>query len=232
MRSIVRAVLATLLLGVAAPGRALPVSRIVQGVVGQAQVFGAEYLDSAEVEPADLATAEKLPSGAVRVTPLRAGAGLVYLFEDGEVEAFRLRVLDAKADPVPPARPELWAATRASCSGLDEHVVDGERYLHVQVTGCACRKALLDLLATDVFTVGHVRLVFGFPALQAQLADFQALLAAAGITDISLHYQGATLVIAGTVDAATHHRALRLLWAANVGRLDLDDRTQDPDGGP
>ncbi len=212
---------------------ALPVGRIVEATAGETQLLAGEYLEAAEVEPADLARAERLPSGALRLTPLRPGSGLVYLFENGEVDAWRLYVRGPgeSGAPAPSASPELWAAARAACPGVQERVVDGEHFLHAAVPDGRCRRALLALLATDLFDGSHLRLVFDLPALQAQLRDMKLRLDAARVTGLSLHYLGATLVLSGTVAPAVRRRALRLVWQETLGKVDLDDQTESPDGG-
>jgi hypothetical protein len=59
----------------------------------------------------------------------------------------------------------------------------------------------------------------------------QTRLKAAGLPDIQLGYEAATLALKGKMDAAKRHKLLRAIWPAAVGRLDLDDKTNEPDGG-
>ena len=67
------------------------------------------------------------------------------------------------------------------------------------------------------------------PALQAQLRDMGAKLEAAGLHGLSLAYAGATLTLKGKATPLAHQRALSILWAEAIGRLDFDDQIELPE---
>jgi hypothetical protein len=221
------------LLSLGGVARALPVDRSLELQVGDVHFLRINFVEAAEVDPPDLCTVERMPSLELLLTPRRVGTGLLYIYEEGRLEVYRLRVGSPKA-PAPPAdvpTAAQWKAARSACPEVEERTVEGEKFLHLRVPDGTCRSALLPLLATDVYPADHLRLVFDVAALQAQVADMQARLKAAGLGDFSLGYEAATLALKGKMDAATRHKLLRTIWPAAVGRLDLDDKTEDPDGG-
>lgn len=228
-----RLLLGSLLL-VAGAARALPVDRTLELSLSDPKFLRQSYVEAFEVDPPDLADAEQMPSMEILVTPKRAGEGLLYLYENGCLEVFRLVVTDPKAPPADAATPSkaklggLWKAAEAVCPEVEDHFVEGEHFLHAQIPDGICRAALLDLLAAAPYTAGHLRLVFSIPALQAQLGAMQAQLArAGGFEGVQLLYAGASLVMKGKVKAETRHRALKAIWPVTVGRLNVEDDTDD-----
>ncbi|MHB8417762.1 MAG: hypothetical protein ACYDCL_06780 [Myxococcales bacterium] len=213
----------------AGAARAVPVDRTVALSLGDPQFVRQNYVEAFEVDPPDLCQAEQTPALEILLTPRRTGQGLLYLYEEGRLEVYRLVVSDAKAHAeatAKPADPALWKAARAVCPGLTERLVDGERFLHAQIPDALCRTALLPLLAESPYPADHLRLLFGVPALQAQLGAMQDRLRAAGLTGLALAYEGATLTIKSPMTADVRHRALKAIWPVAVGRLNFEDQDQ------
>jgi hypothetical protein len=217
----------------AGTARALPVDRVLELEVGDVRFLRINFVEAAEVDPPDLCTVERMPSLELLLTPRRVGTGLLYIYEEGRLEVYRLRIGTAKVPAAPAEAPSaaLWKAARSACPKVEERTVEGEKFLHLDVPDATCRTALLPLLATDIYPADHLRLLFEVPALQAQVADMQARLKAAGLPNTDIGYEAATLAIKGKMDAATRHKLLRTIWPATIGRLDLDDKTETPDGG-
>ena len=221
----------------ASVARALPVDEVVELEVGEVHFLRQNYVEAAEVDQPELCTVERLPSLELLLTPKRAGSALLYLFEEGRLEVFRLRIHDSKAGlvaaPADDGFATRLAAAKAVCPVAQERLVDGDRFLHLRIPDARCREAALRLLESDRYLTRQLRIRFDVSALQAQLIAMKARLDAAGVHGLSLAYAGATLSLRGAVDAETRHRALRALWPAAVGRIDLEDRTEPPgsDGG-
>jgi hypothetical protein len=212
---------------------ALPVDASLELQVGDVHFLRINFVEAAEIDPPDLCTVERMPSLELVLTPRRVGTGLLFLFEEGRLEVYRLHIGSPKM-PAPPAEAPTaaqWKTARSACPEVEERTVEGEKFLHLRIPDAACRAALLPLLATDVYPADHLRLVFEVPALQAQVGDMLARLKAAGLPDFPLGYEAATLALTGKMGATTRHKLLRTIWPAVVGRLDLDDKTEDPDGG-
>jgi hypothetical protein len=203
----------------------LPVDRRLSLAPGELHAERVRYLVSASVEPADLATAELLPAGELFVTPLHPGDGLLYLFEEGQLEVVQLHVGSAAAAPV--GRPLDVAGLRGGCPGAELVELEGEALLHVPVSTPACRRVLLASLPSTDLLSGQLRLEVTTEALQAQLRDGEAALVAAHIAGLELSYVGATLTLHGTIDAPTRRRALQILWEHVLGDLAFDDQTTD-----
>ncbi len=244
-------------LALAGAAHALPVDRSLELQVGDVQFLRINYVEAAEIDPPDLCTVEQMPSLELLLTPHRVGTGLLYIYEAGRLEVYRLRVgaetpqapatgrpasktpPGVKTPPpsIEPPTPAMWKAARNACPEVEERTVEGEKFLHLRIPDATCRAALLPLLATDIYFADHLRLVFELPALQAQMSDMQSRLTAAGFaigapgSDLRIGYEAVTLALKGKIDAATRHKLLRTIWPVVVGRLDLDDKTEDPDGG-
>lgn len=217
----------------AGSAHALPVDKSLELELGDVRFLRINSVEGAEVDPPDLCTVEQMPSLELVLTPHRLGTGLLYVYEQGRLEVYRLRVGSAKA-PAPPETspsPEQWKAARAACPEVEERRVEGESFLHLRIPDAACRAALLPLLASDLYPADHLRLVFDVAALQAQVADMHARLVAAGLGSVQLGYQAATLAFKTPLDPATRHRTLRAIWPAVVGRLNFDEPSEEPDGG-
>ncbi|MHB1845536.1 MAG: hypothetical protein ACYCWW_11965 [Deltaproteobacteria bacterium] len=207
------------------PARALPVDGQLTVAMGDVSFLRKNYLAAATVAPPDLATAERMPSLEVVVTPKRVGEGLVFLHEEGRLEVLRLVATAPGAPPPATAPPFELNRARAACPRVEEKVVEGERFLSADVPTPQCRDALLLALAHGPYDAGHLRLTFSVPALHAQLAAMLERLRAAGVSGLELAYAGATLTLRGNVDAATRQRGLEAIWPVTLGRMDLDDQT-------
>ena len=198
---------------------AMPVDRSLWLKVGDLHFEKIRFALDTEVQPKDLATAELLPAGEILVTPLREGDGLLFLYKQGQVDAVRLHVGRT------PSTPSLdLHEARHVCSTAESKTVDGEVYLIATVETEACREALKRALDGDAVAADHLRLTYTVPGLQEQLRAMKTRLEEAGVTGIGLGYAGATLTLKGSVDAATHTRALGILWREALGHLDLDDQ--------
>jgi hypothetical protein len=217
----------------AGAARAVPIDRTLELSLGDPHFVRQNYVEAFEVDPPDLCQAEQMPTLEILLTPKRAGEGLLYLYEDGRLEVVRLVVSDPKTPAVEPAAGDkakldaLWKAARAVCPQVEDRVVDGEHFLHAQIPDGLCRAAMVGLLAVNPYPADHLRLVFGIPALQAQLGAMQEQLRAAGIEGLTLTYAGATLVMKGKATAELRHRALKAMWPVTVGRLNVEDDTGD-----
>lgn len=223
------------LFGTSTAAWAVPVGKIIDLDVGEVRILGPDYVQAAEIDPPDLCAIERRPTLEFALTPKRPGTALLFLYEDGHLAVDRLRIHDPRV-PAPEAPPgdgfaARFAAAKAVCQQVAERVVDGDRFLHVEIQNARCREAARSLLATDRYLAGELRITFSVEGVQAQLAAMQARLAQAGIHGLALSYLGMTLTLRGAVAAATVHRALRELWPVAVGRIDLEDRTEPPDGG-
>lgn len=217
------------LLLAAGTARALPVDRTIELSPGDPQFVRQNYVEAFEVDPPDLCRAEQMKTLEILLTPRRVGEGLLYLYEEGRLEVFRLVVRDPKSPaPERPADAALLKAARTVCPEVDDHFVEGEHFLHAQIPDGICRAACLALLAANPYDAGHLRLVFGIPALQAQLGAMQERLRAAGVDGITLTYAGATLTMKGKATPELRHRALKAIWPVTVGRLNVEDETEDP----
>lgn len=188
-----------------------------------------------EVEDPTVATVEVLPgSNELLVTGLRPGRTLLLLYAEGKFGVWRVVVTAPGTQVVPEAAPELLAAAKKACPGLQ--VSEGaERSLIVTVKDSACRKALLALFQTDAWLARELDLTFELPILQEQLS-----LLTPGLKELGLEarYSGAGLVLQGKASPENHRRALWTLFRQSVGRVPLEDRVQlelpesTPDAGP
>lgn len=183
----------------------------------------------AEVEDPAVVQVEVLPAGELLVTGKAPGQTLVLLYAEGRFAVWRVRV---RAKGEPPSRTvgarEQLSAARQACPGIKvtEPGTDTPSTLQVRVNDARCRKALAALFESGGFRAGDLELVFDVPMLQAQLADIQGALKRAGL-DVEVRYSGAGLVLEGKVTPAQHRKALWLVFKNSIGRVPLDDRTQE-----
>lgn len=183
----------------------------------------------AEVEDPAVVQVEVLPAGELLVTGKAPGQTLVLLYAEGRFAVWRVRVR-AKGDS--PSRAvggrEQLAAAKQSCPGMKvtKPGADTRPTLQVQVSDERCRKALAALFEAGGFRAGDLELLFDMPVLQAQLADVQGALKSAGL-DVEVRYSGAGLVLEGKVTPAQHRKALWVVFKNSIGRVPLDDRTQE-----
>jgi hypothetical protein len=186
-----------------------------------------------EVEDPSVATVEVLSgSNELLVTGKRPGRTLLLLYAEGKFAIWRLTVTAPGAQPVPEASPELLAAARKACPGLQ--VSEGaERLLVATVKDTACRKALLALFQTDAWLARELEITFELPMLQEQLSEVESALKELGL---EARYSGAGIVLQGSASAEAHRRALWALFRHSVGRVPLEDRVKvetlsSPDAG-
>jgi hypothetical protein len=173
------------------------------------------------VEDPSVATVEVLSgSNELLVTGKRLGRTLLLLYAEGKFAVWRLAVTSKGTQATPEAAPELLAASRKACPGLQ--VKEGsERSLVVTVKDAACRKALLAYFQTDVWLARELEITFELPALQEQLSALTPVLKELGL---EARYSGAGIVLQGTATPEAHQRALWALFRQSVGRVPLDDR--------
>ncbi len=180
-------------------------------------------VDWVDVEDPTVATVEVLPgSNELLMTGKRPGRTLLLLYAEGKFAVWRLTVTAPGARPVPEAAPELLAAARKACPGLQ--VNEGaERSLVATVKDSACRKALWALFQTDVWLARELELTFELPMLQEQLSALEPELNGLGL---EARYSGAGIVLQGSATAEVHRRALWTLFRQSVGRVPLEDRVK------
>lgn len=174
-----------------------------------------------EVEDPSVATVEVLSgSNELLVTGKRPGRTLLLLYAEGKFAVWRLAVTAKGTQATPEAAPQLLAAARKACPGLQ--VNEGsERSLVVTVKDAACRKALLAYFQTEAWLARELELTFELPALQEQLSALTPVLKELGM---EARYSGAGIVLQGTATPEAHRRALWALFRQSVGRVPLDDR--------
>lgn len=216
-------------LGVAFPVFAWPIDVEVEVAAGVDRIERLSAVGWAEVEDPKVVQVEVLPAGELLVTGKAPGSSLVLLYSEGRFAVWRIRVTDKAA---PSRKPEVgqaeWAAAKRACPAMkvEEGGAGTRPTLHVQVKDERCRKALFTFFQTDRFLARDLELVFEVPMLQAQLADIQRALKSAGL-DVEVRYSGAGLVLEGAVTPAQHRKALWMVFKNSIGRVPLDDRTQE-----
>lgn len=181
-------------------------------------------VDWVEVEDASIATAEVLSgSNELLLTGKRPGRTLLLLYAEGKFAVWQLTVSEPGARPAAgPASPELLAAARKACPGLEAKEAP-ERLFTVTVKDAACRTALLPLFQSEAWLARELELTFELPVLQAQLAAMGPRLKELGL---EARYSGAGLVLQGTASPEAHRRALWELFRQSVGRVALEDRVK------
>jgi hypothetical protein len=223
------------LLGASTPALAWPVDLRFSLESGEDRFHKLSAVDWVEVEDPTLATAEVLAgSNELLLTGKRPGSTLLLLYAEGKFAVWRLVVAAPGARAaVGSASPELLAAARKACPGLEAKEAP-ERLLTAPVKDAACRTALLQLLQTEAWLARELELTFELPVLQAQLAAMTPRLKELGL---EARYSGAGLVLQGTVSPEAHRRALWELFRQSVGRVALEDRVtvkapEAPPGAP
>ncbi|WP_224370203.1 pilus assembly protein N-terminal domain-containing protein [Hyalangium versicolor] len=174
-----------------------------------------------DVEDPSVASVELLSgSNELLITGKRPGRTLMLLYAEGKMGVWRLVVTAPGVRPTPEAAPELLAAARKVCPGLQ--VNEGaERSLVVSVKDSACRKALLDLFRTDAWLARELEVTFELPVLQEQLSALSPRLKELGL---EARYSGAGIILQGKASPDAHRRALWELFRQSVGRVPLEDR--------
>ena len=221
MRVMSKAALAALLLPAAA--MAWPVDGFIDVPVGSEKFVKFGALDGAHIEDPSIADVEVLSdSGELLVTAKKPGRTLVQLSAQGRFAVWRLRVGGEPLDET-----AVWDAARKACKGLKAEPLE----LEAEVAGEPCRGALLKGLAQDRYLPRVTALTLDVKVAQAQLADFQAAMAAAKLP-VKLRYEGAGLVLEGNVSADARRRAYFELFKKSLGRLAITDRLVVPEAPP
>jgi hypothetical protein len=118
------------------------------------------------------------------------------------------------------------AAAKKVCPKLEIERGGEAMGLSAQVPSGECRKALLELLDTDDFSVDRLSLMFSESVLQEQLAELKARADKLGLKDVKLAYIGATLRIDGKMPADRKLELLKIAYEITAGPLLLDDRSE------
>ncbi len=207
-----------LLLLVSSPGWAWPVD-VTQELEPKKEKFvRLSSLDWFEVEDPKVVSVEFLAdSDEILFTPLKPGSTLVLMYAEKKFAVWRLRV-----GPKTQNDDVTLAATLKACPKLAHHP-EGYDKISGQVSDEKCRLALLSLLATDTFVGKELDLTFPIEVLQSQLKTINASLAK---TRIAARYEGASLVLTGSTDAAGQRKALWEVFRRSAGRVAMDDQVE------
>jgi Flp pilus assembly secretin CpaC len=185
----------------------------------------------ASIDPS-IATAELMPSQEVLITGKKPGTTEVVALVNGKVVGLRVHVR-APGTLLPDEGAARLAAVEKACP---QHRLLGEgadQQLGATPTAGACRAALFALFATDKFLVKQIAIDFDQPSLQAQAAEVEAAVRAAKLP-VELHYQGATLVLKGSVTREQAAKLAVALYLHALGGVPLDDgelELEEPDAG-
>lgn len=215
---------ALLAFAVATPAWAWPVDVIQDLEVGKEKFIHLSSLDWFEVEDPKVVSVEYMESGEILFTPLQPGRTLLLMYAEKKFAVWRLRVA-GKAQP-------FTAALLKPCPKVEHHP-DAYDKLSGTVTDEKCRQALLGVLATDGFVGKELDLTYPVEVLQGQLKAINAALAALKLK-LSARYEGATLVLTGSTDAAGQRKALWEVFRRSAGRVAMDDQVEvaaPPDAG-
>lgn len=230
-----RSLLSTLVLLAPLAAAAAPPHAIVEVKPGDTtfvRLYDVSALASADPS---IATVEHLPSDELLVSGKRAGTTELVAIAAGKILGVRVHVR-APGSPLPSdGQKELEAALKAcpQHQHVGEDKSPGEQ-LGAAPTTPACRAALVALFATDRFTVKQVAVNFDQSSLQAQIAEMDQAVKAAGLSQVAMHYQGATLVLKGTVTPAEAGKLIVAVYAHAIGGIPIDADELEitlPDGG-
>jgi hypothetical protein len=185
----------------------------------------------------EVASAEALAGGLeLLITGRAQGVATAVALTSNGIQAIQLRVrapgttLELQDEPA-------WKAAEAACPGLKRTGEGDSAHLEVTVATPACRLALKAALAPGRYRVKQVELMYGPEALEAQVGELEAALARDGVP-VKPHYQGMTLVLAGTVTHAQAERLVLDVYGSSLGGVPLDlDKLEiqpvpEPDAGP
>lgn len=222
-RAGLRGVLLAALLLLPVSALAWPVDQAFSVESGADRFHKLTAVDWVDVEDPTVAIVEVLPgSSELLMTGRRPGRTLLLLYAEGKFAVWRLTVTAPGTRPVSEAAPELLAAARKACPGLQ--VNEGaERALLATVKNSACRKALMALFQTDTWLARELELTFELPMLQEQLSGLEPALKELGL---EARYSGAGIVLEGSATPEAHRRALWALFRQSVGRVPLEDRVK------
>ncbi len=208
---------ALLLLVLSTPAWGWPVDVVQDLEVGKEKFVHLSSLDWFEVEDPKVVTVEYLESGEILFTALQPGRTLVLMYAEKKFAVWRLRV----AGKSQPEVGTLGTALKA-CPKLTYHPQEYDKLVGL-VGDEKCRQAVLGLLATDAFVGKELALVFPIEVLQSQLKTINAALASQKIV---ARYEGASLVLTGSVDAPGQRKALWDVFRRSAGRVAMDDQVE------
>ncbi|WP_224242100.1 pilus assembly protein N-terminal domain-containing protein [Hyalangium gracile] len=202
---------------------AWPVDLVFPVETGADRFHKLTAVDWVDVEDPSVATVELLSgSNELLITGKRPGSTLMLLYAEGKMGVWRLVVTAPGSRHTPEPAPELLAAARKACPGLQANE-GSERLLLATVKDSACRKALLSLFQTDAWLARELEVTFELPMLQEQLSAVTDRLKELGL---EARYSGAGIVLQGTSTPEAHRRALWELFRQSVGRVPLEDRVK------
>jgi hypothetical protein len=202
---------------------AWPVDGYIDVPAGTEKIVKFGALDAARIDDPQIAEVEVMPeTGELLVTARKPGRALVQLLAQGRSAVWRVRVggepLDEQA---------VWDAAAKVCKGVQPKAKE----LVVTIESDACRAALLKVLAQDRLLPKDMELTFGVKPLQTQLTEFQAAMAAAKLP-VKLRYEGAGLILEGSVDEAARQAVYFELFKKSAGRLAITDRLKVAEAKP
>ncbi|MFN7134937.1 MAG: hypothetical protein ACK4N5_22865, partial [Myxococcales bacterium] len=187
-----------LLLLTPAVASAWPVTERLDLVVGK-ETMVRSYAKLAAVDDPGVVEAELLPSQEVLLVPRRPGRALLFLLNDGQFDAVRVRVRET-GGAVPEQRLDDGAmqAARRVCTRLEVEPASGNKAVSAEAVSARCREALLELLRADDTLARDLSLLFTEEALQAQLEDIQRRMKQQGLDrEFQASYVGVTLRLKG-----------------------------------
>ncbi len=208
---------------------AWPVSGTLDLKVGSDSIVRS-FAKAVAVDDPSLVTAELLPSQELLLTPKKPGRALLYLLNDGQLDAVRLRIRDTGGElQVLHSTEAQREAARKACPKLVIERSGESRSLSAEGVGAACRAALRELLKSDDFNVKDLALMFTDEGVQAQLAEIESKLKGSATAEgMKVAYVGVTLRLTGKAPVARKLELLKVAFDASVGRVLLDDRVEAP----
>lgn len=210
-----------LLLLLSTPAFAWPVDVVQDLEVGKEKFIRLSSLDWFEVEDPKIVTVEYLESGEILFTGLQPGRTLVLMYAEKKFAVWRIKV-GGKSQP----EGGTLAAALKACPKLAHHPQAYDKLVGL-VGDEKCRQAVLALLATDAFIGKELDLTFTVEVLQAQLKAITAGMSAQK-QKISARYEGMTLVLTGSTDAAGQRKALWEVFKRTAGRVAMEDQVEVP----
>lgn len=201
------------------PAWAWPVDVVQDLELGKEKFVHLSSLDWFEVEDPKVATVEYLESGEILFTALKPGRTLVLMYAEKKFAVWRLRV-----EGKPQVDAASLAAALKACPKLAHHPEAYDKLVGT-VGDEKCRVALLALLSTDALVAKDLDLTFEQAVLQAQLRAIEAGLLVAKLK-IAAHYEGASLILAGSTDLSGQRKALWEVFRRSASRVAMDDQLE------
>lgn len=230
----IRRLLALAVLFLPLAARANPPHVVVEvkpGDVAFERLYGVRVL--AVADPS-IASAELQPSQEILITGKEPGTTDVVAIAAGKLVGIRVHV---RAVGAPPRVDDSDARLADVLKACPKHQLVGEgpgQQLGASADTPRCRAALAALFATDRFVIKDIAVDFDQGALQAQLGEFEKALREAKVLGVKLAYQGATLVIEGTLNRVQAQKLAVALYQHAIGGVPLDDTAlelEEPDAG-